>query len=137
VHGFTVRDLAIDNPWFSGGVSLTTYELSELLGTKLRALYQRKKGRDLFDLWLGVQHAETSVEDLLESFAAYMAFAGVPATRAQFEANMAAKMQDEAFLGDLEPLLRPGLQYDSRAGWQRVHERIVSLLPGDPWKGSE
>lgn len=46
------------NSWFSGRSELTTYALEELLGTKLRALYQRKKGRDLFDL----QKALTSTE---------------------------------------------------------------------------
>ena len=36
--------------WFTGAAKVLTYDLDELLGTKLRALYQRKKGRDLFDL---------------------------------------------------------------------------------------
>lgn len=40
----------IDSPWHSGAADVLTYEPEELLGTKLRALYQRKKGRDLFDL---------------------------------------------------------------------------------------
>ena len=39
----------MENSWFSGRCELTTYALEELLGTKLRALYQRAKGRDLFD----------------------------------------------------------------------------------------
>ncbi len=39
----------VENSWFSGECMLTGYELEELLGTKLRALYQRRKGRDLFD----------------------------------------------------------------------------------------
>lgn len=37
----------------------------ELLGTKLRALYQRKKGRDLFDLWYALRHADVEVAPLL------------------------------------------------------------------------
>lgn len=41
----------VENPWFSGEYNLTGYELEELLGTKLRALYQRRKRRDLFDLY--------------------------------------------------------------------------------------
>ena len=41
----------VENGWFSGECSLTGYELEELLGTKMRALYQRRKGRDLFDLY--------------------------------------------------------------------------------------
>ncbi len=136
VHGFTGRDFEIKSPWFNGSARLTTYELSELLGTKLRALYQRKKGRDLFDLRLGLNHDETSVEDLLQSFRAYMDFVGTPITRAQFEANMASKMQDDAFLNDLGPLLRSDLEFDNHRAWLVVHEQIVSRIPGEPWKGA-
>jgi predicted nucleotidyltransferase component of viral defense system len=53
---FTVSDLVkvpfkVNSSWFTGNCELTTYALEELLGTKLRALYQRKKGRDLYDLY--------------------------------------------------------------------------------------
>ncbi|MGH2469017.1 MAG: nucleotidyl transferase AbiEii/AbiGii toxin family protein [Chloroflexota bacterium] len=41
------------SPWFTGSADVPTFALEELLGTKLRALYQRRKGRDLFDLVLG------------------------------------------------------------------------------------
>ena len=136
VHGFTEREFEVNSPWFSGSARLSTYEISGLLGTKLRALYQRKKGRDLFDLWLGLEHPGTSVEDLLSSFAAYMDFGGTPASRAQFEANMDAKMRDDVFLGDLQPLLRSEIEYDHREAWKGVHARVVSRLPGAPWKGA-
>jgi hypothetical protein len=33
----------VDNPWFTGAADVPTYALDELLCTKLRALYQRKK----------------------------------------------------------------------------------------------
>ena len=51
VLGLTEHQLNISNPWFTGAANLKTYQLDELLGTKLRALYQRRKSRDLFDLW--------------------------------------------------------------------------------------
>jgi predicted nucleotidyltransferase component of viral defense system len=41
----------INSEWFQGLSHVMTYQLNELMGTKLRALYQRRKGRDLFDLW--------------------------------------------------------------------------------------
>lgn len=47
----------VDSPWFGGSAEVNTYALDELLGTKLRALYQRKKGRDLFDLWHALETA--------------------------------------------------------------------------------
>lgn len=136
VHGFIEPEFLVDNPWYSGSARLSTYCLSELLGTKLRALYQRKKGRDLFDLWSGLLHPDISISDLLSSFAAYMEFGRTPVSRAQFEANMDAKMRDDLFLSDLEPLLRPEIEYDHQEAWRAVHEQIVSRLPGDPWKGA-
>ncbi len=39
----------LESPWFTGQADIHTFALSELLGTELRALYPRKKGRDLFD----------------------------------------------------------------------------------------
>jgi predicted nucleotidyltransferase component of viral defense system len=50
VTGFVRKPVAVVNPWFDGEAEVVTYTLEELLGTKLRAFYQRKKGRDLFDL---------------------------------------------------------------------------------------
>ena len=55
VLGTTTRPLAVDNPWFSGTAEIPVYHLDELLGTKLRALHQRRKGRDLFDLWVALR----------------------------------------------------------------------------------
>ena len=46
----------VDNPWFKGAADVSTYAIDELLCTKLRALYQRKKGRDLFDVWYAMDH---------------------------------------------------------------------------------
>lgn len=46
VYGFTEIPFSVASRWFSGSCSIHTYELDELLGTKMRALYQRKQGRD-------------------------------------------------------------------------------------------
>ena len=135
VHGFTTRPLNVTNPWFSGAAEVSTYTLSELLGTKLRALYQRKKGRDLFDLALGLDHPEIDPALLVAAFERYMEFGETPVSRAQFEANMAAKMVDAAFLGDVPTLLRTGLDYDPGEAWPRVHSTLISQLRGEPWKG--
>jgi predicted nucleotidyltransferase component of viral defense system len=135
VHGGASRRFVVDNPWFNGNAQLSTYTFPELLGTKLRALYQRKKGRDLFDLSLALEHEEFDSAALLEAFERYMHHGNTPVTRAQFEANMAAKVSDPAFLADVPALLRTGLAYDPRDAWSRVHAAIVARLPGEPWKG--
>jgi len=41
----------VNNAWFSGKCNVTGYTIEEMLSTKLKALYGRKKGRDLFDLY--------------------------------------------------------------------------------------
>ena len=43
VYGFKERPFSISSRWFEGACSIHTYELDELLGTKFRALYQRKQ----------------------------------------------------------------------------------------------
>lgn len=129
IHGVTSRLMVVDNPWFSGTVDVATYTLPELLGTKLRALYQRKKGRDLFDLALALEHVEFDATLLVEAFEQYMAFGELTVTRAQFEANMAAKIMDPRFLGDIAALLRTGLVYEPKEAWRLVHGAIVTRLP--------
>ncbi len=47
VHGFTRVPFAVRSRWFEGACDIASYELDELLATKFRALYQRRKGRDL------------------------------------------------------------------------------------------
>ena len=43
-------EFSVDNPWFSGSEAVCTFSREEMLATKLRALLQRNKGRDLYDL---------------------------------------------------------------------------------------
>jgi Nucleotidyl transferase AbiEii toxin, Type IV TA system len=40
-------EFRVDNPWFSGSAAVCTFSREEMLATKLRALLQRNKGRDL------------------------------------------------------------------------------------------
>jgi predicted nucleotidyltransferase component of viral defense system len=136
VLGFDRRHYSVANPWYSGECEVSTYFLPELLGTKLRALHQRRKGRDLFDLWFALSEQAVDPGEIVRCFARYMDFGGTPVTRAQVEASIAGKLADPAFEDDTYPLLRPGLDYDMKAAWGLVHESLISRLPGDPWKGS-
>ena len=43
-------EFRVDNPWFSGRAAVCTFSREEMLATKLRALLQRNKARDLYDL---------------------------------------------------------------------------------------
>ena len=126
----------VENRWFSGFAEVTTYTLDELLGTKLRALYQRRKGRDLFDLWHALETGRVDVPRVIACFRRYMTEGGHSATRAQFEENLEGKRRLPDFREDMGPLLRPRLAWDVDVAMNTVLERIVAFLPGDPWKGS-
>ncbi len=55
VLGFTECPFSVQSRWYMGQADITSFELDELLATKMRALYQRRKGRDLFDLAMGLR----------------------------------------------------------------------------------
>jgi len=130
VLGFQRVSFAVANPWFSGTAKLLTYAPEELLGTKLRALYQRKKGRDLFDL----SEALTRIAGLdsgkvVDCFSRYMDHEGRRVTRAEFEENLAEKIADEVFLGDVPPLLTLGVSFDPVTAMEQVRRAFLSRLP--------
>ena len=97
---------AVDSRWFTGEAQLPIYATTELLGTKLRALYQRRKGRDLFDLWQAHQAG------VLDAPAVAATFAHHTVSSAEFTLNLAAKMKHVGFLSDTPPLLRPGVSFN-------------------------
>jgi predicted nucleotidyltransferase component of viral defense system len=106
VLGFKARRFQLASPWVSGETEITTYRLEELLGTKLRALYQRRKGRDLFDFWLALRDHAVDPEEAVNCFHRYLRHSNLTTSRAHFERNLALKMQDAAFLEDVRPCCR-------------------------------
>jgi len=137
VYGSARVLFAVDSRWFQGVAEILTYELDELLGTKLRALYQRKKGRDLFDLAIALEQDAIDPERLVGAFMAYMEHGGHNVTRAQFEENLAAKLDDPQFSADIGPLLAPGYAWSLAEAAKAVSEQLITLLPGEPWKRVE
>lgn len=124
--GWIKKPFEVNSQWFSGSCELTTYPLEELLGTKLRALYQRKKGRDLFDMDIALRQANPCVEDVIRCYRRYISFvAGEPPTYKQFIRNMEEKMQDSDFLDDSQILLRPDLHFDAVEAYALVKERLI------------
>ena len=122
----------MESNWFRGDCEITTYAFEELLGTKLRALYQRKKGRDLFDLQVALDKGFVDAQKVMECYKRYMEFSvGKPPSYKQFMQNMELKMQDSEFLGDTELLLRPDAdKFDPERAFQMVRETFIDRLPG-------
>jgi len=51
----------VESEWWSGSADVRTFQVEEIRATKLRALYARRKGRDLYDLWLALR--ELALDD--------------------------------------------------------------------------
>ena len=136
VHGPRRRTFEVDSPWHTASAEVLTYSPEELLATKLRALYQRRKGRDLFDLAEALRRLPSlDVGALLDCFHEYLKRGGVRVSRAQFEENMASKIVDRKFTRDVGPLLVEGAAFNAAADYQMVHGAFIARLPGQPWKG--
>lgn len=135
LFGVQRKPLAVRNPWFTGDSQIVTFAHNELMGTKMRALYQRRRGRDLFDLWLCLDRGLIDPPAVVNCFLEYMRREQNDVTRAQYERNLFDKERDSAFLTDMGPLLRPGLSYDARAAMALVRKSLVERLPGEPWRG--
>lgn len=135
VYGIESMPFAVSSRWFEGSCSIPSFQLDELLGTKLRALYQRRKGRDLFDLAIALEYDRADPERIIDSFQAYMDHGGHSVSRAQFEESLAGKLQDKSFIADIGPLLAAGHERDIEDMAAAVSEGLIERLPGEAWQG--
>jgi len=96
------RPFEVSNPWFTGSADVTTFAIEELVATKIRALYQRRKGRDLFDMWLAVEEAGIAPEAIAAAFGPYRPDGWTPALALE---NLEAKLEDTRLTTDLSGLV--------------------------------
>jgi len=129
VLGLTKHDFSVQNQWFSDDCKITTYYLEELLGTKLRALYQRRKGRDLFDLHRALSTHNLDTDKIIRCYREYMDFVvSQPPTQKEYLLNMEQKIEDDEFLGDISMLLRTDENYSPQAAWELVKRELIEKL---------
>ena len=110
-----------------------------MLATKLRALLQRNKGRDLFDLAQGLAVFEAlDTGRVVDLFVRYMGGAEQAISRSDAEARVFGKLARPGFVEDLRPLLAPdeatALTEDRvRGAFSDVFGRLIERLPGERW----
>ncbi len=118
--------------------SIISYQINEMLGTKMRALFQRKKGRDLFDLyWALTARSVTPVSaaEMVDAFMHYMRDEDTYVPRSEFQAHLHECLADKVgFCGDIRPLLRAQVAYDPQQAGRYVEQHVISLLPERPQK---
>jgi len=121
---------SVESEWFSGSTKIRTFNINELLGTKLRALYQRSKGRDLFDLDYSRQHIDLDYEQIITCFKEYTSYAtGKRApSKKEFLLNIEEKENSAEFSGDMEALLRPEISYNQTEAFDWLKTELIEKI---------
>lgn len=134
-----VLPFKVENPWFTNEAKIPTFSNEELLATKVRALLQRKKGRDLIDLSHSLATFDAlDVAKMVDLLGRYLAASGTPISRAQAEQRMFEKLDDPNFMRDVRPLLAAKARdaFDDKAAmaaFVTVFDRIIARMPGNAW----
>ena len=135
--------LKIDNPWFSGKAAISTFSREEMLATKLRAMLQRERGRDLYDLSHALEvFANLDIARVVRMFGQYLDLSGRTISRAQAQERMFAKLASPRLLLDVRPLL-PAAWAGSMTeeaiadSFRDVFINFVDRLPGEPWERTQ
>lgn len=137
VLGIKTYPFAVDSDWYQGKTEIASYEAEELFGTKLRALLQRRKNRDLFDLDQGLQQLALDPDKLIACFDHYLALEGTPITRAAAEQRMLEKLT-RSLTEDIAPLLPAGIRFnDALQAFERVWRDLIVRIKGEGWKLTE
>ena len=118
----------VKSEWFSGKAQIKTYSINELLGTKLRALYQRSKGRDLFDLDYARLNLKLDIPRIIQCFKEYTSFATGkrPPSKKEFLINIEEKEKSDEFTGDMEALLRPEIKYNQNRAFDWLKTELIT-----------
>jgi predicted nucleotidyltransferase component of viral defense system len=139
VLGIQLYPFAVENSWYQATASIASFAPEELFGTKLRALLQRRKNRDLFDLHMGLQQLSMNPDTLLACFDHYLALEGRPISRANAEQRMLEKLT-RSLAEDIAPLLPPGVHFhedDAVTAFESIWTTLIARIKGEPWKQTD
>jgi len=114
---------SVKSDYFEGSSTIMAFNTEEMIGTKIRALYQRRKGRDLFDLF---EIGKTNVDwaNIVSSFKKL----NIGASRKDFEKNLEEKMNNQDFFEDMAPLLPAGVTYDINEAYEWFKKEIIPRM---------
>lgn len=113
----------VNSDYFKGKTTISAFDTEEMIGSKIRALYQRNKGRDLFDLY-ELSKLNLNWKNIVASFK----LLNIGASRKDFEKNLALRMENPEFLEDIIPLLPSGVNYDPVTAFDWFSKEIVPRL---------
>jgi len=139
LHALKAYPFEVNSGWHQAKAEIVSFEPEEIFGTKLRALLQRHKNRDLFDLNQGLLQLGLDSDRVIACFQHYLTLEGHSISRANAEERMLKKL-NQSLTEDIAPLLPAGVSFtddDAIAAFGRVWQELIARIPGDPWKSSQ
>ena len=122
----TIKQHLVNTEWYSSRANVKTFQVEELIAAKLRALYQRSKGRDLFDIWLALEVLGVEPSMIIEAFYPYRP-EGLSSEK--MLNNLRLKLKNAQFLGDTDGLIvSSDISYDPQAAGELVADKLLSLV---------
>ena len=91
----------VETEYYTAQAAVRVYQPEELIATKIRALCQRSKGRDLFDIWLALEMLALNPETIISAFEPYRP-EGL--TSNSIIKNLDKKLENRQFIEDLNNL---------------------------------
>lgn len=132
-------EFELESQWHNASADIVSFEPEELFGTKLRALLQRRKNRDLFDLNEGLKQLSLNTDKVIACLEHYLALQQQNISRAVAEQRMLEKLQ-HSLTEDMAPLLPAGVTFtdaEALGAFGKVWYELVARISGEPWKLSE
>ncbi len=119
----------MESTWWQGhSDELLTYSLNELMATKLKAMYQRKKGRDLYDLWYVIKNNLIDPAKVIPIFKLYCKEEKVIITRKLFDINLQEKKENRDYLEDVKPLLALNSSWNEDEAFTLLEQTLIEKL---------
>ena len=139
-HGLKTYPFEVNSGWHQAKAEIVSFEPEEIFGTKLRALLQRHKNRDLFDLNQGLLQLGLDCDRVIACFQHYLDLEGHPISRAHAEERMLEEAQSKPYGGYSDPCYLRASNFtddDAIAAFGRVWGELIGRIPGDSWKSSK
>lgn len=136
LFGLKTYPFEVVNGWHQARAEIVSFEQEELFATKLRALLQRRQGRDLFDLSEGLKQLSLDAEKVVACLQHYLELEGHPISRAEAERRMLEKL-NRSLTEDVDPLLPAGVRFseeDAIEAFGRVWKGLIVRIMGEAWK---
>lgn len=137
--GLRTYPFALLSDWHEARSEIVSFEPEELFGTKLRALLQRRHGRDLFDLSEGLKQLNLDPLKVVACFEHYIEMEGHLISRAEAEMRMLEKLA-RSLIEDIDPLLPAGVRFreaDALQAFGKVWRELIARIKGAAWKQSD